>query len=256
MTRRFLRQRRFTSSVVSGPAIDASEIQRPRYGIVATHRHVRADLAAERAVRVRGDLRDDLRAEDVLRELDRRDAEPALAAVDEERLAPADLADELQVEVGRRVDLGDAGGLGEREAPRHRHHHPLRHDDLLRVAAAPEERADAVADLEALVCRALQDLARALEPRPVRPALRRRIDALALHQVRAVERTRPNTYLHIKLGMAGRSRHVPPHEVPGFINTHCLHGANYTIPHIESICLPNYKFMSNQIIEFATEPSV
>ena len=37
MTRRFLRQRRFTSRTVSGPAIDASEIQRPRYGIVATH---------------------------------------------------------------------------------------------------------------------------------------------------------------------------------------------------------------------------
>ena len=41
MTRRFLRQSRFTSSVVSGPAIEASEIQRPRYGIVAMHLPIR-----------------------------------------------------------------------------------------------------------------------------------------------------------------------------------------------------------------------
>ena len=60
-------------------------------------------------------------------------------------------------------------------------------DDLLRVAAARQQRHGAIARPPALdTVRDLDDLARALEPQDRRRTRRRRIVALALHQVGAV----------------------------------------------------------------------
>ena len=121
----------------------------------AVRDNIRADALAESAVFVTRDLGNDFRAEDVLRELDCRNAKPALTAVDEERLALLYVADDPEVEVRRRIDFGNARRLPEVKALRHRHDHPLGHDDALSVSAAAEKCADMVADIETSVRRAL-----------------------------------------------------------------------------------------------------
>ena len=56
--------------------------------------------------------------------------------------------------------------------------------------------------------------ARALEPRPERPALRRRVYARTLHEIGAVDSARPDLQFHVERTMANRRRDLAPHEVP------------------------------------------
>ena len=161
----------------------------------------------------------------MLRNLDRRNSEAALAAVDEEGLAPLDFTDDLEVEIRRSIDFGNASSLPEIEALRHRHDHSLRHYDALGISAAAEKHAYSVADLESSASRALKHFARAFESRPKRPPLGRSVDALPLHKVCAVHCTGLHRDLYVELVMADGLRHVLPYKALAFVNAHCLHVA-------------------------------
>ena len=159
----------------------------------------------------------------MLRELDAGDAEAALAAVDEKRLAARDFADDAEVEVGRRVHFGERRGLREGEALRKRHAHALRHRDPLRVAAAAEERAHGVARLEAAAGGRLAHDAGAFEAGPERPVRRRGVDAGALHEIGAVHGRGLDVDHDVEDAMHGGIGDFAPEEGTVFADRDCLH---------------------------------
>ena len=116
-----------------------------------------------------------------------------------------------------RKTSGSAAGLLVRQRRRHVHRRAGVHDDLLGVAAAGEQRHGAVADPPAAHGGAdLGHLAGAFEAENRRRAGRRRIEALALQQVGAVDRggadadadvLRPELAAAARRRCAGRSRH-------------------------------------------------
>ena len=122
-------------------------------------------------------------------ELDRRGADAAGCAVDEQALAGAQARLGEDRVVGGREDLGHAAGLRPVERVGHRHQLALVDDAQLGLAAAAGDRHHAVAHSEARGARPERsDLAGELEPRDVlRRARRGRIAALALQHVGAVE---------------------------------------------------------------------
>ncbi len=164
--------RRDLGHEVAGPVVD---------------RVIRADSPAERRLVVAADRRDHLRAER-LRVLDRRVADAARAAVDQDRLARGELSPlEHVVPDGERV-LRQARRLEQRQALRRRQAVPRRRDAVLRVAAAGRERADLVADAPRRDVRTdCGDRARDLESDDRRRAGRRRIVAQALDAIGAVD---------------------------------------------------------------------
>ena len=104
--------------------------------------------------------------------------------MDEEGLALPEPSALEDVGPDREEGLGDAGGLDHREALGHRQALPLRRGAVLGIAAAGDERADAVAALPALhVIADRDDRAGDLEPRYVRRAGRRLIHAPPLQHV-------------------------------------------------------------------------
>ncbi len=121
-------------------------------------------------------------------QLDRHGADAARPAVHEQRLARSEPRVEHDVRPHCRDDLGQAGRLHEVEAIGHREDVALVDRDELRVAAAGEQRAHAVADAPARRTRADgRDRARHLEPQVRRRACGRRVRALALAEVGAVD---------------------------------------------------------------------
>ncbi len=121
-------------------------------------------------------------------ELDRRRADAARAAVHQRGGAGLQPADEEEVEEGGDEDLGHAAGLGVGESLRTRHHAAGRDHHLLGVAAAGEQRHDAVAEGEAFDAVAdLGDRAGALEAEDLGSARGWGIEAPPLQQVGAVD---------------------------------------------------------------------
>ena len=140
-----------------------------------------------------------------LAELDGGHADAAGGAVDEQALAGAQPGLGEERVVGGGEDLGHAARGLPVELLGDRHRGALVDDRELGLAAAGDDRHHAVAGLEALDAgAALDDLARQLEAGDVlRRAGRRRVAALELHDVGAVE---PGARGR---GRAGRSRRGP-----------------------------------------------
>ena len=104
--------------------------------------------------------------------------------------------------------LGQGGGGDELHARGHRQQLPRRDGDPLGVPAAGEQRAHLVAHRPAGHALAdLADHAAALQPEDVAGALRRRVEALALHQVGPVHGRRDDVDDHLA-GPAHRIGHL------------------------------------------------
>ena len=124
-----------------------------------------------------------------LGELDREAADAARAAVHEQGLVRLQAGDHEHVGPDRAGHLREGRGALDVHAGRQRHHLPGGHGHLLGVPPGREERAHLVAHLMALDALADRaDPARALEAEHVGGALRRRVEALPLQRVGAVDR--------------------------------------------------------------------
>ena len=133
------------------------------------------------------------------RELDRRRADAARPAVDEQPLARPQAGLREDRVVGGREDLRQAAGVGELDRRRDPHELALVHDRELGLAAAADDPHDAVALGEPRGARAERlDDARELEPRDVRRgARRRRVAAAQLHLVGPVEARAAHAHEHL-----------------------------------------------------------
>jgi hypothetical protein len=133
------------------------------------------------------DGREDAGAE-LAGQLDRRGADAAGAAVDQDRLAGLEPAALEHVGPDGKVGLRQAGRLDHRQPLWHRQALRRRRCAVLRVAAARDQRADRIARFPALhVGRRGDDLAGDLQPRDRRRARRRVVAALALQHVGPVD---------------------------------------------------------------------
>ena len=124
-------------------------------------------------------------------QLDRRGGDTAAAAVDEHRLLALQFAEQEQVQPGGDVGFADAGGLLEGYRIGQRHGVPFERDRVFRVTAAADQRDHALAGFEPRspgACRF--DHAGHFQPEHLGIARRRRVVALALVHVRAVDRGR------------------------------------------------------------------
>ena len=147
---------------------------------------VGAEFAAELGLLRGADGDDDLHPEEV-RDLDRGGADSRSAAVDEQPFADADATAADDVRVDGCEHLGQGSGGGEVEGVGHREELTGGRGDLLGVAAAGEQRGDAIADAPVLhVGAELDDRARDLEAGDLRRTRRRVVEALPLQEVGAI----------------------------------------------------------------------
>ncbi len=167
----------------------------------------------------RGDPRARARAE-----LDRRGADAAGRTVHEQALARLEQPLGEEGVVGGGEDLGQTAGRGPVEALGHPHDLTLVHGTQLGLAAAADDRHDAVAAREALRPRAeVDDLARELEARDVcRRAGRRGVLPLALHDVGAVQPRGADPHEH--LARPGHGVGMLLHADFAVTDRRCTHG--------------------------------
>ncbi len=183
------RDRRDLGGEVGGPVVD---------------RVVGAEIPAEGRLIVAADRGDHLRAER-LRVLDRRVADAAGAAVDQDRLARGEPPALEHVVPDRERVLGQARGLEERQPSRRRQAVPGRRDAELGVAAAGRQRAHLVTDAPSGHGRTdRRDGAGDLEPDDRRRSRRRRIVARSLDAVGPVDACVADADQHVA---RGGSRH-------------------------------------------------
>ena len=162
----------------------------------------RAEPLARGALRVRTGRRQDRRPERP-RQLNRRRTDAARAAVDEDGLAFGELPAIEEVGPDREERLWNRGGLARPEPAGQRQRLRFRHDAVLGVAAAGDERADAVAFAPARdVGTDSRHGARNFEARQIRNAWWRRVLAEPLQNVRTVDARRFDA--HQKLSRARR----------------------------------------------------
>ena len=136
-----------------------------------------------------------------LGQLDRGHADAAGAALDQQRLARLQAAAVEHVDPDGEEGLRQAGRLDVAQALGHRQALADRRDAQLGIAAAGDQRADAVADLEArrAPCASASPatiVAGDFEPGQVRGARRHRVEALALQHVGAVDARRGDADQH------------------------------------------------------------
>ncbi len=168
---------------------------------------------------------------DGLGELDRHGADAAGTAVHQQGLAGAEVGDHEDVRPDRADHLGQGGGLRQAHALGHRQQLTGRHDGLLGVAAAREQRAHLVADGPAAdTGTEFGDTAGALQPGVGGGAGRRVVEALSLQDVGAVDG--PGHHLDQHLALAGRGvGDLVPHQCLGptrFGNRDRMHGTDGT----------------------------
>ena len=166
----------------------------------------------------------DLRAER-LGHLDRGGADAARAAVDEHALAFLQARDHHQVRPHRAGQLHDGGRLDQVVALRQRGQLALRDGHVLAVAAADEQAADFLADLTASVT-GIGDGPGALQAEDLRFAARRRVMALGLEQVAAVDAGGGHLHQHFPRSQL-RGFGLAPFQGAGIVEVglnDCLHG--------------------------------
>ena len=174
-----------------------------------------------------------------LGEHDRHRADPAGPAVDQQRLAFGGHPAFEDVVPDREQSLGNRRGLVQRHSCRHGQAMPEMGEAVFGIAAAGDERADLLAEQRfgrALAQR--DDFARYLEARDRRGARRRRVEALPLDDVGAVDPGMADPDQHLVFSrLRNRQRFGAEYLRPaGFVEPHCSHRIRQNLTHCKTPC--------------------